>query len=196
MPIPPKDGVKLILSDFEVRIRRVVERAWQEWLALPDRGRFVFMRRMRAVFVFDCIARIAMQEFADDPNIHVIVKRQTVHFLFKDEVLVRFKLSNSNGVGSNIETQAVLDFIDPEGVIPGLVPEIMKVEVCYCPDDMGISLEEIAVVARNRTKRVWSYQIDGAEPAAPVIPIPPRGPDQTPPTIMPRQAPAKEDEQI
>jgi hypothetical protein len=186
MPIPSQPEVKAILKDFEERIRAIVDRAWKEWLAIPDRARFVFIRRVRAVLVFDFIARHAIAEFENDPNIHVIVKsRQTVHFLFKDILLVRFKLGNSKGVGSNIETQAVLDFIDPQGVIPGLVPEIMKVEVCYSPDDLGIDLQEVAVVARNRRRRIWAYPIergDGAE----VVGIPPRMPDTTPPVVEPR----------
>lgn len=187
MSIPDQADVKTILKDFEDRIRAIVDLAWKEWLAIPDRSRFVFMRRVRATLVFDFIARNAIAEFDGDPNIHVIVKsRQTVHFLFKDVVLVRFKLGNSKGVGSNIETQAVLDFVDPQGVIPGLVPEIMKVEVCYSPDDLGMELREVAVVARNRRRRIWAYQIERGDSAA-IVGIPPRAPDTTPPVVEPRK---------
>lgn len=186
MPVPIENDVKRILDDFERRLRGVVDRAWGDWLALPDRGRFVFVARVRAVLVFDAIARHALTEFDGDPNIRVIVMgRQTVHFLFKDTVLVRFKKGNAKGVGSNIETQAVLNFIDPQGVIPGLVPEILKVEICYTPDPLGVDLEEVAVVARDRRQRLWSYPIH--RPSAPVAEIPPRAPDHTPPAVVPRQ---------
>ena len=84
MAVPPIDDVRGVLTDFEDRIRQVVERAWQEWLDLPDRARFVFMPRMRATFVFDRIAGHAIGEFSNDKNIEVIVKKQTVQFLFKD----------------------------------------------------------------------------------------------------------------
>ena len=145
MPIPAQADVKSILSDFEDRLRGVVDAAWQEWLELPNRARFVFLPRVRAVMVFDFIARNAISEFDGDKNIVVLIKcRQTVHFLFNDTVLLRFKLGNSKGVGSNIETQAVMDFIDPQGVIPGLVPDIMKVEVCYSPDHLGLDLADVA----------------------------------------------------
>lgn len=187
MSIPDQTEVKEILGDFEDRIRAVVDRAWQEWLDLPNRGRFVFINRVRAVLVFDFIARLAQQEFADDPNIHVIVKRQTVQFLFRQSVLVRFKKGNAKGIGSNIITSTVLDFVDPERTIPGLVPEIMKVEICYSPDTLGLALYEVAVVARNEDRRIWAYPIDKAPPAAPVMHIPARGPDLTPPTATPRQ---------
>lgn len=154
MPIPLKDDVRSILEDFHVRLRRVVDDAWKEWVEFPGKGKFVFLPRVRAVLVFDFIARRAQEEFTGDPNIHVITKKQTVQFLFKDVVLVRFKKGNARGVGSNIRTQAVLDFIDPQRTIPGLVPEIMKVEICYSLNDLGIDLDEVAVVARNERARL------------------------------------------
>jgi hypothetical protein len=188
MPTPAQEDVKAILSDFEDRLRAVVDRAWREWLDQPDRSRFVFQLRVRAVLVFDFIARHALAEFDNDPHIRVMLKgRQTVHFLFKDSVLVRFKKGNSKGIGSNIETQAVLSFIDPQGVIPGLVPEIMKIEICYTPDALGIDLNEVAVVARDRRQRVWAYPIERERPSADVIELPPRKPDETPPAVVPRQ---------
>lgn len=107
MPIANQDEVKAILADFETRLQSVVDRAWAEWREHPNKGRYLFART-RANILFDSIARMAMEEFDEDPNIHMIVKNQTVQFLFRDQVLVRFKKGNSSGVGSNIETQAVL----------------------------------------------------------------------------------------
>jgi hypothetical protein len=115
----------------------------------------------------------------------VDVKKQTVHFLFHDQVFLRFKKGNEKGVGSNITTQAVLDFIDPQGVIPGLVPEIMKIEIVYTPDKIGVGLEEVAVVACGLQKRIWAYPLD--RPSAEIEPIPTRPPDVTPPAVVPRQ---------
>jgi hypothetical protein len=186
MPVPEQAEVKKIMGGFEARIRTVVDRAWQEWLEFPNRGRLVFINRARAVLVFDFIARIAQEEFADDPNIHVIVKRQTIQFLFHKSVLVRFKKGNAKGIGSNIVTSAVLDFVDPNRTIPGLVPDILKIEICYSPDTLGVVLDEVAVVARNEDRRIWAYPIDKASPATPVLRIPTRSPDLTPPTATPR----------
>lgn len=195
MAVPPIDDVKNVLGDFEHRIRLVVERAWSEWQAVPDRGRFVYPRRMRATFVFDRIAAHAVAAFSDDKHIRVITKRQTVQFLFRDQVIVRFKMSNSKGVGSNIITQAVLDFIEPQGVIPGLVPDILKVEICYTPDDIGISLDEVAVVARDRNRRIWAYPIGQAKPSAAVVSMLPRDPNPTPPLLVPKRPAAKPEEE-
>ena len=188
MPVPKQEDVKAVLTDFETRLRAVVDRAWQDWQMEPNKGRFVFLPRVRAVVVFDFIARHAVTEFDKDPHIKVIFKgQQTLHFLFKNKVLVRFKKGNAKGVGSNIRTQAVLDFIDPQRTIPGLVPEIMKVEVCYAPDSIGLAIEEVAVVARNRVQRIWAYPLDRGVSAGKVIDMPSRPPDMSPPVVEPRQ---------
>ena len=186
MPIADEEAVRLLLVDFHDRLRKVVDDAWAEWLDISWRGRLVYEPRARAVLVFDFIARRARDEFAGDPNIHVITKKQTVSFLFRDQVHIRFKKGNAKGVGSNIVTQAVLDIIDPQRTIPGLVPDIMKVEVCWSPDDLGIDLDEVAVVARDKTKRIWAYPIERREIASTVVPMPTRGPDESPPELVPR----------
>jgi hypothetical protein len=183
--VPNQDEVKAILNKFEARIRGVVDRAWREWQEFPLRGRFVFPRRARAVIVFDFIARIAVAEFDGDPDVHVDVKKQTVHFLFRDQVFLRFKKGNKKGVGSNIHTQAVLNFIDPQGAIPGLIPEILKVEIVYTPDKIGVGLQEVAVVARGLQKRIWAYPLE--LPTATVEPLPTRPPNTSPPAVVPRQ---------
>jgi hypothetical protein len=195
MPVPNMDEVKALLAGFEPRIRAVIEAAWREWLEYPHKGRLVFLARFRAVFVFDAIARNAMAEFDDDKEIHVKVEKQTVKFLFRKQVFARFKKGNDKGVGSNIETQAVLDFIDPNRTIPGLLPDVMRVEFCYGVDQLGLNLSEIAVVARNRNQRIWAYAIDRSEPTADVVPLPPRTPDHTPPVIFPRKPEAGDDAQ-
>jgi hypothetical protein len=192
---PDKNEVHGLLSEFHPRIRAVVERSWQEWVEYEPKGRLMFLPRFRAVFIFDAIARNAVVEFAGDTKIRVKVEKQTVKFLFKDQVFTRFKKGNSKGVGSNIETQAVLDFIDPQRSIPGLLPEVMRVEFCYGIDELGLNLNEVAVVARNKTDRIWAYQIPSSQPAADILPFPPAPGDLSPPTVFPRKPEAAEEPQ-
>lgn len=110
--------------------------------------------------------------------------------MFRDAVLVRFKKGNDKGVGSNIQTQAVLEFVDPQLSFAGL-PEVHRVEIVYQFDILGTGYDEVAVVARDRSARVWAYPLT-AHPSAEVIPLPPRSPPiLTPPAVIPR-APAKE----
>ena len=123
-----------------------------------------------------------MAEFENDTDVHVIREPQTVKFLFLDRVLARFKKGNAKGVGSNIETQAVLDFIDPQASFAGL-PDVHRVEIVYQLNILGTGYAEVAVVARNQRTRVWAYPLTG-RPSADIIPMPARTPPVlTPPTV-------------
>jgi len=183
MPSPAVDDVKEILEDFELRMREVLEGAWDEWLEMPKRG--VLSPRSRASVVFDFIKQRALAEFDGDPNIRVLPKGQTVKFLFKNRVLVRFKKANASGVGSNIETQAVIEFVDPQLVIPGLLPDIYRIEVCYHLDKFATRIDALAVTARERNRKVWSYELRRpADAEAGVVVFPsPVGGGPTPPEV-------------
>lgn len=183
MPIPVQDDVRAILGRFESRLRAVIDRAWAEWMESDVRGRLI-RNGAKATVVFDFIARHALAEFDGDPDIHVIAKHSTVKFLFKDAVLVRFKKSNAKGVGSNIETQEVLAFIDPERKLFPELPDILKIEVCYQPDRLGTQIKEVAVVARDRNKRIWAYPIEAEAGGAEIIPLPIRKPDAPGPAVL------------
>lgn len=182
MSIPAIEDVQDILDEFQDRLRGVVDRGWSEWIDCELRPRLIF-KRSGSNNVFDFIARHALEEFGSDPDVHVISKGGTFQFLFCNQVLVRFKKSNSKGVGSNIETQATLDFVDPNRDIPGMLPDIMKVEVCYLPDVLGTGLQEVAVVARNRTSRVWSYALEPAT-VAEIVTLQPDLPEGTTPIVI------------
>jgi len=191
MTIPVEDDVRAVLGGFERRLRLVIDRAWAEWMDSDIRGRLI-RNGAKATVVFDFIVRHALAEFDGDPDIHVIAKHSTVKFLFKGTVLLRFKKGNAKGVGSNIETQAVLDFIDPERKLFPELPDILKIEVCYQPDRLGTKIDEVAVVARDRNKRIWAYPLETGA-SAEIIPLPIRTPDTPAPEVVIRK-PADEAE--
>ena len=156
---PTVADVRPILQSFEIRMRKILEDAWDEWLEIPDRARF--SPRSRASMVFDFIRRRAIAEFDGDRDIRIIDKGQTVQFLIKDKVLVRFKKANGAGLGSNIETQAVLEFVDLQLTIPNLLPDIFRIEVCYYLDSLGMQMDALMVTARDRNHKLWSYPLSG-----------------------------------
>jgi hypothetical protein len=191
MPLPQMSDVKAILEDFELRMRSILEGAWEDWLAVTNRS--VFSARSRASMVFDFIKTRALAEFDGDPNIRAIPKGQTVHFLFRDRVLLRFKKANSSGLGSNIETQAVLEFIDPQIPLFDL-PKIFRVEVCYQLDKLATRMAALAVTARQGKTKLWSYEL--ARPSVGAVipfPEPPSGNDTAPPEVRVRKPADKSD---
>lgn len=205
MPSPLKQDVQSALEDFHPRIRRVVEKAWAEWRMIADflskqRLGPVLYPRTVANFVFDAIARYAVAEFASDPSVHVRVEAQTIKLFFKGDVLARFKKGDENKLGQNIETQAVLAFVDADGMLPGMPPETVKVEFIWLANDIQTRLDHVLVVARDSKRRLWEYEIEPAtEATGTVIPFP-TGPSE--PTdsddsdlVKPRAPSAREAEQ-
>lgn len=189
-PVPPLDLVKKVLEDFELRMREILEGSWEDWQAMSHRA--LLSPRSRASVIFDFIKARALTEFHGDPNIRAIPKGQTVHFLFRDRVLLRFKKANSAGLGSNIETQAVIEFVDPQFPLFAL-PPIYHVEVCYHLDKLATRMALLAVTARQHNTKLWAYELDRPATAI-VVPMPEPPPaDATPPEVRPRKPVEKSD---
>jgi hypothetical protein len=190
MPVAVREEVEAILDTFTERLRAVLDRAMDDWSALPNKSWLMFSRD-RSTILFSYIIRRALEEFQVDPDIHIVREPQTVKFLFRDSVLVRFKKGNGKGVGSNIETQAVLQFIDPQLSFAGL-PNVNRVEIVYQLDILGTGYAEVSVVARDKNTRVWAYPLT-AKPSAEIIPLPPRVPPVFTPPAVTLKRPAQED---
>lgn len=190
MPIPSRQKARDRLGPFHVRIRRVVERAYVEWRALADCraeqnfGPFLYPRTI-ANIMFDAIARHAIDEFGLDPDVHVEIEAQTIKLFFKGDLVTRFKKGGDDGLGQNIATQAALAFMDAEGMLPGMPPETMKVEIIWLDNDLHTKLEHVLVVARDHDRLLWKYEIDPSEEGKgsvipfPTPPTPPRAPPDT-----------------
>jgi hypothetical protein len=192
MPIAVQSEVEPIIGAFADRLRAVLDRAMEDWLANPDRSRYRY-GRTRANIIFEHIIRHALVEFDGDgaETVKALVEAQSVKFLFRDSVLARFKKGNAKGVGSNIETGAFLNFVEPQGSFAGL-PDIHRIEIVYQLNFLGTDYAEVAVVARDRNTRVWAYPLT-ARPTADIIPLTPRpGPVLTPPVVTPKAAPKEE----
>jgi hypothetical protein len=187
MPVPPIDEVKDILEDFELRLRQILEGAWEDWQTMSHRA--ILSPRSRASIIFDFIRTRALADFDGDANIRAIPKGQTVHFLIRDRVLMRFKKANSAGLGSNIETQAVIEFVDPQLPLFEL-PPVYHIEVCYHLDKLATRMALLAVTARQRNTKLWAYELDrpavGGTGTVVWLPDSPAT-DGTPPEVRPRK---------
>lgn len=189
MAIAKREEVEPILDVFAGRLRAVLDRAMDDWLETPNRGQYLYART-RANIIFDHIIRHALLEFDGDgaDTVKALREAQTVKFLFHNSVVARIKKGNARGVGSNIETQAVLNYVDPQATFGGL-PDIHRVEIVYQLDILGTGYDEVAVVARDRKTRIWAYPLNG-QPMADIIPLPTRAPPVlTPPAVTPKARP-------
>lgn len=118
----------------------------------------------------DFMVRRAVIAFDGNPDVHIIHHDETAKFLFKNKVLVRLKKGDTNFLGTNIATQAVLAFTDPQLTIPGL-PDVQKVDVTYVLNDLETAIDRVAVTARDNDVRLWSYDIEDHR-GAPLLPLP------------------------
>jgi hypothetical protein len=173
-----KDDVQDILGPFHARIRSVVERAWEErraeaaWRIETGLDPLLYSRTV-ANYIFDAIARIAVNEFAGDASVNVRVEPQTIKLFFKGGVCARFKKGDDNKLGQNNPTQASMAFEEVDGMLPGLPAETVKVEFIWLANELNTRLERVLVVARDGDRLIWEYDIESGADAAIVIPFPP-----------------------
>ena len=160
--LPRIENVRPIIRDFEPRIRGAMESAWDKWLEVG--GRVSYSKRSRASVVFDFMLANAKTEFNDDPNVRIIHEGQTAKFLFRERVLGRFKKASRNGLGSNIETQRDLQFINnPQYKFPGMLPSIYSIEFCYSLNELETQMALITANARMNKLRLWSFELSRYE---------------------------------
>lgn len=162
-----QEAVQATLKAFEPAILAVVHGAWQEFKQLPLTAPLEFART-RACFVQDIMVRLAKEQFADEPRVRTVVRDETVKFVFDNKVLVRFKKADASGLGSNITTQAIMQFVDQQRELPGL-PDVYKVEVLYHLNRLQTQIDHVMVVARDGDRQLWEYAITAEETAQAVM---------------------------
>lgn len=184
MPTISESAAREVLGPFHSRIRSVVERAWGEcqgvtkFRSASGYGPRLY-RRTLSNEMFDAIARHAMSEFGSDENVYVRSEPQTLKLFFGSKLVARFKRGSHNKLGRNVLTQAVMDFIHPEGKLDGLPPEGGKVEFVWMLNDIQTALADVFVTARDGYRLVWNYAIPAAAAGAEIVEFP-TSPSPTP----------------
>jgi len=158
MTLTDEQAVRATLTNYEPVIFRAVHDGWKDWQNLSLNGRLLFPARSRACLVYDFIVQRAMAALHGDPAVRIIQRDETARFIFADSLALRFKKANGNGLGSNIQTQATLIFVEQQQELPGL-PHAHKVEVVYVLNALQTQIAEVLVTARDRDIRLWSYAI-------------------------------------
>jgi hypothetical protein len=159
-----EEVVRSVLAPYETRLFQAFHGAWDDWKALELGGRLLFPARSRACIVHDFIVQRASTAFSGDPAVRVILRDETAKFVFVDQVLLRFKKADDSGLGSNIETQAILNFVEQQQELPG-IPNVHKVEAVYILNKLSTQIERVVMVARDGDVRLWDYVIAPATTA-------------------------------
>jgi len=89
MSLPIEKEVREVLEPYSKRIRKVLDKAFKDFLA--RRGAGNIYKRTDSADVFDSVIRVAIAEFNNKPGTVVFDGGSTARFLFEGKVLVRFK---------------------------------------------------------------------------------------------------------
>ena len=162
--------VRQVLRSYEDPIFNVVHGAWGDWRELPLGGRLLFPGRTRACLVHDFMVQRAIAAWAGDSAVSVIRRDETAKFVIADQVVLRFKKADDRGLGSNIPTQASLEFTEQQYELPGM-PDVHKVEVVYALNRLQTQIDRVVVVARDGEVLLWEYGI-APETTAEIISLP------------------------
>lgn len=194
-----EDEVRAALEPYHSKIRGAVVAGFAEWISIGEcrvaKGYApVLYPRTVSNYVFDAIVRNAMDAFSTDTTVRVIDQVQTAKFCFGNMAIARFKKGDDDNLGQNIQTQAVLEFVDAQQSFPGMPPAAAKIEFIWTPDILGTSVESVLVVARDGDHILWSYELEEEVAVSDVITFPaPSGPDLDPPLVTPKVKPSETD---
>jgi hypothetical protein len=186
--------VSAVLAPYHSLIREVVDEAWAEWASIQSfrsdsRLPPVLYTRTICNLVFDGIARRGILRFGALDSVRVEIEPQTFKLHFRG-VTARFKKGGDDKLGRNVTTQAVLAFIEADGILPGLPPETAKVEFVWLPNEIWTAVDRVLVVARDGDRLIWEYDIERGGPKAQVVELPLKplasGSPAAPPLIAPK----------
>jgi hypothetical protein len=172
-----EDDVRGVLAPYHARLATLIHEAFAEWRAVEqfraaEKFGPTLYDRTKSNYIFDAISRRAIPRFGVEERVSVDIEAQTFKLRFRGLVL-RIKKGGDDELGQNHPTLSALAFIDADGVLPGLPPETMKIEVVWLPNEIWTAVESIYVTARDGSVALWRYEIRPALPTAEIIPIRP-----------------------
>jgi hypothetical protein len=177
MTVPTHDEAKAIISpERETGIVSAFEAAWNDWENCPDRGHYSRWARTRANMVFERLAARLQEAFADDAGVRFHFKSETIKIVFDDVIVARVKKANSLGLGENIVTGAVTQFVEAQQEIDGL-NGLNKIEIVYVLSKFQTAIRDIVAQARDGGMQIWRWTLgkgaEGAEIIPFILPSPP-----------------------
>lgn len=156
MSLPDIQTVQLALAPLESALTGAFMNAWKDWRNAPYAGHW--RKRGRANFVWEQAVHYAATAVSQMPDVKVVPKDESLHFLVNDKVAFRMKKADSAGFTSNYPTQEAMTFHDPQLSLTG-VSAAHRVEVTYALNQTGTDISDISVVARNGRRIEWTYSL-------------------------------------
>lgn len=156
------------LAPFVPGIQKVILEAWADWMASGKNGRWK-RKRSRANYMWEELACRAEATFAAHPEVRIHPKNQSCWFVI-DNLVYRFKKSDSSGYTSNVPTQAALDYHDQQEDLPG-IPAVQRLEITYVLNTLETAVQDILLVARDQARVLWRSSILRKDDGGNVVPF-------------------------
>jgi hypothetical protein len=200
MAVPAHDEARAIITpEREEKIVRAFSSAWTDWERCPDRGRYSRWPRTRANMVFERLAERLQEAFDDDAGVRFHFQDETIKVVFDDQIVARVKKANGLGLGQNIRTGAVAQFVEAQSDIDGF-GEHKKIEIVYFLNLLQTAIRSVVAQARDGNMQIWVWTLgkgaEGAEIVPFPLPDPPRGPSRDVADDIVHIRPTKPDETV
>jgi hypothetical protein len=172
MPTPDKSMVQRVLArdDRDQICRKAIEIGWQAVLDQPDRA-WWRRRTTSADVMWENTVKAAVDLFEGQPGVTTIPHHDTMSFIFDDTVLARFKLADVSLMTKNYPTPLANLFDHHEEDLFGFEGH-HRVELVHVPNRFRTGLEWVGVVARERGKQLWNFELPGGGAAVVDLPTP------------------------
>ena len=174
MPTPNEDVVRRILAKDarDVRIRACIEGSWANLLEkYLDRPRWRRKSTTRAVMWENSVEAVA-NEFESDGGIKPVGHFDTMSFIADDTVLFRLKKAATTLFSVNYPTPlAELFHVHREDLFGH--DGHHRVEVVHVFNRFQTKLDWIGVVARDKRRVIWKFELPGGAAAVSVITVTP-----------------------
>ena len=173
MPVPNESVVRQVLAQHErdARIRVCIEEAWNSLKSKYDeRAKWRRKSTTRALMWENSIGAV-VSEFDGDEGVKAIGHHDTMSFIADDTVLFRLKKANSTLFSTNYPTPLAGLFHAHREDLFGHEGH-HRVEVVHVFNRFQTALEWIGVVARNKRRVLWQFELPERGASVSVLPLP------------------------
>ena len=180
--VPNESAVRAVLKPYHAIFADASRAAMKQWLEIPPAQRAALDHpRAFANVVWSLFRNEAQVRFSGLPGVTLTHKYNTFGIVVKDQLMLRFKRVNPEGLSRNFPTQTSLKFY-AQFDLPGIPAACPRAEIGWREDDVRLGLAELSIVMRTGKHLAWRYSIL-EEGGTAVLAIPTKAP-----TVGPRKS--------
>jgi hypothetical protein len=158
--------VRTVLAPYAPVLYEIPHAAWTRLQLQEDRTSYSATTRANVVSSF-------MLERARELLVPMGVRELDNHvssiFLIEDQVVIRFKHLDSDGLSQNYQTPRAQMYNSPELTLPGIPAAALRVDVGYRLNVIETAIANVMVTHRSRKRVQWAYEL--LETGAGTVPV-------------------------